>query len=320
MGNPSNQGHAPEDVRRLAEERAAARSASDFGRADALRDELAERGWTVRDDPDGFRLERAAEDEPGEVRAADVASVLDEPATADVSVQWLVEGWPEDVERGLTAFRKHLEGRRIQLVVTDVTGEDPRRWGDDVETVRLEPGTGWGAARNAGLRRSRGSTVLVVDGSVEPTGDVLGPIEAVLADPTVGVAGPFGIVTKDLRAFDEAQGPGDVDAIEGYLMAFRREVLADAGLFDEKFKWYRTADIELSFRVKDRGLRAVVVPVPVEKHEHRMWASTPEDRRASWSKRNYYRFLDRWRDRWDLCVAPEPPEHDHHDHHDHDDH
>jgi cysteinyl-tRNA synthetase len=284
MGNPSNQGHAPEDVRRLAEERAAARSASDFGRADALRDELAERGWTVRDDPDGFRLERAAEDEPGEVRAADVASVLDEPATADVSVQWLVEGWPEDVERGLTAFRKHLEGRRIQLVVTDVTGEDPRRWG------------------------------------VEPTGDVLGPIEAVLADPTVGVAGPFGIVTKDLRAFDEAQGPGDVDAIEGYLMAFRREVLADAGLFDEKFKWYRTADIELSFRVKDRGLRAVVVPVPVEKHEHRMWASTPEDRRASWSKRNYYRFLDRWRDRWDLCVAPEPPEHDHHDHHDHDDH
>ena len=32
--------------------------------------------------------------------------------------------------------------------------------------------------------------------------------------------------------------------------------------FDEKFRWYRTADIELSFRVKDRGLRTEVVPCP----------------------------------------------------------
>jgi len=320
MGNPSNAGEAPEDVRLLAEERAEARAAKDFARADALRDGLAERGWSVVDGPGGFLLEPIDEDESGEIRAADVASVLEEPATADVSIHWLVEGWPEDVERGLAAFRKHVERRRVQFVVADVTGEDPRRWGDDVEAVRLEPGTGWGAARNAGLRRSSGSTVLVVDGSVEPTGDVLAPLEAALADPTVGVAGPFGIVTKDLRAFDEAEGPGDVDAIEGYLMALRRDVLVDAGLFDEKFKWYRTADIELSFRVKDRGLRAVVVPLPVEKHEHRMWNATPEDRRASWSKRNYYRFLDRWRDRWDLCVAPEPPEHHHgadHDEHHH---
>ena len=64
-------------------------------------------------------------------------------------------------------------------------------------------------------------------------------------------------------------------------MAFRREILTTAGLFDEKFRWYRTADIEYSFRVKDQGLRAVVVPVPVEQHEHRMWFQTPPEERAS---------------------------------------
>jgi hypothetical protein len=35
--------------------------------------------------------------------------------------------------------------------------------------------------------------------------------------------------------------------------------------------------------------------------------------RAKWSKRNFYRFLDLWRDRWDLVLDPHPPEH-HHDH------
>jgi GT2 family glycosyltransferase len=164
---------------------------------------------------------------------------------------------------------------------------------------------------NAGLRRATGRLVLVADGSVEPTGDVLGPLAGALEDPTVGVCGPFGIVTADLREFEPSDGP-DVDAIEGYLMAFRREVLAASDLFDEKFRWYRTADIELSFRIKDAGLRAVVVPVPVERHEHRMWFETPPADRARWSKRNFYRFLDRWRDRWDLTVGGAPDHrHDH---------
>jgi hypothetical protein len=34
-----------------------------------------------------------------------------------------------------------------------------------------------------------------------------------------------------------------------------------------------------------------------------MWWITPADDRARWSKRNYYRFLDRWRGRADLTVA-----------------
>ncbi|HEY7400357.1 MAG TPA: glycosyltransferase [Actinomycetota bacterium] len=302
----------PEELTRLAQERARARAAKDFAKADALREEIAAAGWTVVDDPTGFRLDRA-EPEPATDRrmaAAEVESVLEQPPSSDVSVHWLVEGWPEDVERGLTAFRAHAGAHDVQLVVTDVTGEDPARWGGEVETVRLEKSTGWGAARNAGLRRSTGRVVIVVDGSVEPAGDVLGPVVEALSEDKVGVCGPFGITTKDLREFDEA-GPGEVDAIEGYFMAFRREILSEVGMFDEKFKWYRTADIEFSFRIKDQGYRAVVVELPVRKHEHRMWFNTDPAERARWSKRNYYRFLDRWRDRWDLCVSPDPPEHDH---------
>lgn len=308
---------APQEVRELAVARAAARAAKEFALADTLRDEITDAGWTVADVPDGFTLEPIARSDAPAAdtirrRAGDIVSVLDDEPTADISVQWVVEGWPEDVVRAIAAFRANQGDRAVHYVVADVTATEPETYGPDVEVVHLEEGTGWAAARNAGLKRSKGRLVFVMDGSVEPVGDVFGPLEKALSDPNVGLAGPFGIVTVDLREFDEAPGAGDCDAIEGYFMAFRREMLAKAGLFDEKFKWYRTADIEYSFRVKDTGTRAVVVPLPVSKHEHRMWFNTAPQERARLSKRNYYRFLDRWRDRWDLCVDPKPPEpHDH---------
>ena len=43
----------PAEVRELVEARAVARTARDFTRADALRDELAALGWDVVDGPDG---------------------------------------------------------------------------------------------------------------------------------------------------------------------------------------------------------------------------------------------------------------------------
>jgi cysteinyl-tRNA synthetase len=51
-------GEAPEEVRRLAEERDEARASRDFERADRLRDELAAAGWEARDTPEGARLVR----------------------------------------------------------------------------------------------------------------------------------------------------------------------------------------------------------------------------------------------------------------------
>ena len=47
---------APADVHELASRREHARSARDFAAADQLRDEIAARGWEVRDGPTGFEL------------------------------------------------------------------------------------------------------------------------------------------------------------------------------------------------------------------------------------------------------------------------
>jgi glycosyltransferase involved in cell wall biosynthesis len=293
----------PDEVRALAAQRDARRRAKDFAAADALRDRIAGLGFSVIDGPDGPSLEPLAVTEPHRIPAHDVESLLDEPATADVSVHWVVEGWPEDVGRALAGLRANRGGREVHYVVADVTDTEPSSYGEEVEVLALEAGTGWGAALNAGLKRSRGRSVLVMDGSIEPTGDVFAPLEAALEDPSVGVCGPFGISTEDLRAFHESDGP-EVDAIEGYLMAFRRDVIRDVGWFDERFRWYRTADIDYSFRIKEAGLRALRVDAPVVRHEHRMYHATPEAERDRLSKRNYYRFLERFRDRYDLLVRP----------------
>lgn len=295
----------PDEVRALAAERDERRRAKDYAAADALRERIAGLGFAVVDSPEGPRFEPIELEVPSRLHPHEVESLLDEPPTADASVHWVVEGWPEDVVRALTGFRSNEGGRDVQYVVADVTETDPATYGEGVEVLALEAGTGWGAARNAGLKRSRGRIVLVMDGSIEPTGDVFGPIAETLSDDTVGVCGPYGISTSDLREFHDSRGP-EVDAVEGYLMAFRRDLIRDVGLFDERFKWYRTADIECSFRVKDAGYRAVLVDVPVDRYEHRMYQSTPPAERDRLSKRNYYRFLEHFRGRFDLLV--EPPE------------
>jgi cysteinyl-tRNA synthetase len=297
----------PDEVLALASEREAARRARDYSAADALRERIEAAGFRVTDTPDGPRVETApartdAGPRTGPLKPEALPTALGDPPTVDVTVHWLVEGWPQDVARGIASFADTSGGPTSQHVVVDLVGVDSAAWPPGVEVLRLDPAIGWAAARNAGLEATRGRVALVVDGSVEATGDVIGPLAAALDDATVGLTGPFGLVSDDLREFRETPGP-HCDALEGYAMAFRRDLLLRGVRFDPKFRFYRSADIEFSFQVKALGLRATVTPVPLIRHEHRMWASTPEGERDRLSKRNFYRFLDRWRGRSDLLVS-----------------
>jgi len=79
---------APADVRRMAEQRADARAAKEFTKADTLRDRIADRGWVVTDEPGGFSLEPAEAGEPASeaVAASEVPSALDREPVYDVAI------------------------------------------------------------------------------------------------------------------------------------------------------------------------------------------------------------------------------------------
>ena len=58
LGVSKTEKEAPAELVALMEERTEAREAKNFSRADAIRDELAEQGWTIEDTPKGPRLKR----------------------------------------------------------------------------------------------------------------------------------------------------------------------------------------------------------------------------------------------------------------------
>ena len=226
-----------------------------------------------------------------------------------VTLLTVVHGWKPDAERWLLSAFTHCKAD-FEAVIVDNSGDERiaawllGRAAERLRTMRLEPPIGFASAVNAGLEAAAGRVVVLFDPGVELTGDAVSPLIEALADPSVVVAGPFGLRGDgSLKEFAESQGP-EVDAIEGYCMAFRRaDALALEG-FDTRFRFYRIADIEFSFRLRDRGGRAVALPgLPVEKHEHRLWEATEPDERDRLSKRNFYRFLDRWGKRSDLLVG-----------------
>ena len=301
---PSNS--VPEPVRRLLAERRTARLESDWSRADALRDEIAGMGWEVQD-----RGTRSTA-RPILIRAdpADDVSRLAEPASVQASIQVTAEDHPDDIARLLAALSAHPPTPSWELVIVDNADgfeiEDGLAMPVEPIVVRSDHRLGWADARTLGMRRSLGEITVLLDSSVEPTGDFLPPLLAAFEDPTVGIAGPWGLTSRNGRQFDEAT-PGEVDAVEAYCLAVRREALRAVGGFDRRFQFYRNADLDFSFAVRASGWRAVrTPPLPLERHEHRGWESVTEAERERLSKRNFYRFLKHWGDRRDLLLNPEP--------------
>ena len=290
-------------IQELLRERQEARARKDFTRADEIRDEIAAAGFEIRDTPQGSTVEEAATFQQQD--PAEIASTLDQPATCEFSIHFLYEGFLSDVIRFLESFRAHNDTSSAEVVLVDNASADGRSLEEVsdglVRVVHLDREVGWAAARNAGLKGARGRIVMLLDLSVEPTGDILSPIREALADPSAGLVGPFGLVSETMREWVSSDGP-EVDALEGYLIATRREVLAHALLF-EKFKWYRNADIDLSFQIRSTGAKALVVPMPVRRHAHRGWEALTEEERAKRSKRNHYLFFDRWKGRHDLLLS-----------------
>jgi GT2 family glycosyltransferase len=296
----------PDDVRRLLDERAAARAERDWDRADAIRDRIAALGWEVQDNAGGSTARPIlVRDEAGDPleRSAEVAA----------SVQVVAEDHPDDLARCLRGLAAEPPSETWELVVVANAPVEPVATtlaSIDLPVapivVESDGRLGWADARTLGLRRSRGDVTILLDTSLEPTGDFIGPLLAAFDDRAVGIAGGWGVTSADARQFHEAP-PGPVDAIEAYCLAIRREALKTVGGFDRRYRYYRNADLDFSFAVRDAGWTAVrTEPLPLERHEHRGWTALPDAERDRLSKRNFYRFLNRWGDRPDLLLNPDP--------------
>jgi GT2 family glycosyltransferase len=315
-------------VEDAARRRSEARAAQDWQTADRLRAEIEAAGWRVIDRGTSYRLERATPPDVevgGEIRygrSDAVPSRLGDPASGFATVVFVASRDGGENRRSLAGMMAGSpSGVDVVVVADGIRNEAIDGLAvESVEIVRTSAPLGQGAALNIGIRRASAPIVIVLDPSITPTGDVVSPLVDALADPTVAIAGPFGLASPDLRQFNEVVAPTGpraavvpraVVAIQGYLMAFRRGDAAAFGPIDERFRFYRNLDIWWSLVLRDEGegrqpRRAVVVPgLPIERAEPAAWRDTAAAERDRLSKRNFYRVLDRFRTRLDLAIPPE---------------
>jgi hypothetical protein len=285
------------DVQRLVDRRAQARAAKDYAASDALRDELAALGWLVRDSADGQVVTVAP---PYPV----VRTVRDLPENAGTAVVGLlVEGWPEDVGTCVAALLEHTEVGIVLLengptdagAVVHELAQDRR-----VEELHVEQPAGWAEAHNALVRHSTAPVHVLMDLSTVLEGDAITPLVEALT--TFDAAGLRGVSVDDgWLSFSDAPA-GEVEALLGYLVAVRRQVVLDVPL-PPKARFYRNADLEWSFLLRERGHRLVAVDVPVRQDRHRGYHDSDPAYRERESKKTYDRFLQRFRGREELRLT-----------------
>ncbi|MEO8229494.1 MAG: glycosyltransferase [Chloroflexota bacterium] len=319
----------PPEVSQAAHARAAARAAGDWTEADRLKALIEAAGWKIVDRGTHFALSLAGPRdvvETGRVRygrSDAVPSRLGEPASVPVTMVTRATDAPEDLARLLGALRRFApEGSQV-VIVADAPSAEQTAALDAPDGPATEPISvsapeivwtverlGLAGAANAGLRRAVGRTVILVDPSVEPTGDILTPLVRALDDPSVAVVGDLGATSVDLRRFADASA-GDVDTIDGTLMAFRREEVLARGPLDERFWTERYIDTWWSFVLRDdddddsseprRALR--IDGLPLVRHDRRVDPSISDEQRARLDKRAFYRFIERFGGRSDLLVV-----------------
>ena len=301
----------PADILALSHERDMLRRKGQYDRADALKRQIEEAGYAIKDNPHGAHLIilPSIEVDGNTYRTArQLPSLLDEADTCLFSVNILAHNSFEQIQRCLQSVLRYTGSNDIEIILVDNASQDELSiWAATMQHVdgrlhvlRVSRTMGEAEARNIGLKQSRGRYILLLDSSVGLTGDVFTPLAKALANEEIGITGLHGLCTDDLRHFEEGQGL-KVEVVDKLCMAFRRKLLKKVGLFDEGYRFPYYMDIDFNFAVRNSGAKVVVTPdLPVTCYPVLQYADLSDAERTRLTKRNFYRFLEKWGDREDL--------------------
>ncbi len=310
---PYRHGIIPDEILALSHERDMLRRKGQYDRADHLKRQIEEAGYAIKDNPHGAHLVilPGVEVDGTEYRTArHIPSLLDEPDTCLFSVNILARNSSEQTQRCIESVLRFAGANDIEIILVDNASDDGLSiWADALRYserrlhfLRLTRMTGEAEARNIGLKQSRGHYILLIDSAIELTGDVFTPLQKTLEHSEVGITGLHGLRTDDLRHFEEASSM-ELDVIDARCMAFPRTLLKKAGLFDERYRFPSYMDVDFNFAVRDSGATVVITPdLPVSYVPMIQDAQLSDAERTRLTKRNFYRFLEKWGDRDDLLM------------------
>jgi cysteinyl-tRNA synthetase len=318
LGSVLQQWDIPQDITNAEKRRAVLRAQRDYSTADSVRQQLGDEGFILEDAISGTRTRPKSELEKRHERwkevssSKEVASLLDVPDRLEFSVGIVACNYLSDVQRCIQSLLPLGKMHPLEIVVVDNGSTDgTSSWLEDqahrdsqVRVIHTDHVLGEAAAKNILLKQSLGTYLVLMDTSVEAKEDFLAPLAQALSDESVGIAGPWGLRSGDLRHFQEIE-EGQADAIQAYCFAFRRALLSEVDFMRESFRFYRNLDLEYSFCFLDRGYRIMALgSLPLQRHEHRAWTNLAEEERENLSQNNFRRFLKRWGHRQELLLEP----------------
>lgn len=199
----------------------------------------------------------------------------------------------EDDELTLRFLKKLGIHPQVEIIVVDNSKQNSleAKLPQDITYIHLETNKGYGGALNAGFAHSRGDWIMFLNNDIETTiQDVIQLVDTALklntklATPKLilqdGTAqksiGYFDHFTSHLinglfarpRFIDPTNITKEikVDVVTGAAMLFKREILEENGLFDEKNFFMYFEDIDLCYRLHKKDKSFLFVPQVQMKH------------------------------------------------------
>ncbi len=172
-------------------------------------------------------------------------------------------------------------GKDYELIVvddgsTDQTAEVARQAG---ARVISQPNAGPAAARNSGVRSAQGEIVVFTDADCMPAPHWLAEMIRPFQDEhVVGVKGAYltrehSLVARFVQLeyeskYDRMRRQKQIDFIDTYAAAYRRQTFLNNNGFDEIFRRPSVEDQEFSFRLATKGYKLVFQPGAQVYHHH----------------------------------------------------
>jgi GT2 family glycosyltransferase len=299
----------PQEVIDLAQKRVEARKNKDYLLSDQLRDEIAKKGFLVKDTVTGFDLVEKPEFEVFE----NLNSIkYKQKNKCEVTVLLLVEGWLEDTKECLEALLKYLNENTSLLIIDFGNKENVGNYlnevaksKDRVEVIHVSQSlqeAGWANSINKLIELNENPYSVIMDLSSIISEDIVTKLLEKFEEKVAAVGWKGALVNlEDQWRSVEDKGDGEVDILLSYFFVIKTEIAKKIPA-NTKAKFYRNADLEWSLSLRKEGYKLIAFAndLKIEQKRHHGYHDSDIEYRDKESKKTYNRILQNFRGKTEI--------------------
>ena len=299
----------PQEVIDLAQKRVEARKNKDYSLSDQLRDEIAKKGYLVKDTATGFELVEKPEFEVFE----NLNSIkYKQKNKSQVTVLLLVDGWLQDTKECLEALLKNLNVETSILILDLANKEKVGNYLNEVansqnrvEVIHLSQSlqeAGWANSINKLIEINENPYSVIMDLSSIIAEDVVTKLLEKFDEKVAAVGWKGALVNlEDQWRSVEDKGDGEVDILLSYFFIIKTEI-AKQITANSKAKFYRNADLEWSLSLRTEGYKLIAYSkdLKIVQKRHHGYHDSDVEYRDKESKKTYDRILQNFRGKTEI--------------------